>query len=48
MPERVSAVAMDLILAQLTRYEQGIPEYPKTVMVPWVWKQEGLSGWTLE
>lgn len=39
MPERVTAAAIDLILGQLSRFEHGVPDYPKTVLVPGEWRE---------
>lgn len=41
MPERVTAAAIDLILGQMSRFESGIPDYPKTVLVPGEWRKPG-------
>ncbi len=39
-PRQVGAAAVDLLTAQLQRNERGIPETPKLVEIPGVWRME--------
>jgi DNA-binding LacI/PurR family transcriptional regulator len=42
--EQVAAAAVDMVIAQLTRNERGLPDTPKTLMISGVWRDGPSVG----